>query len=70
MRFKNRVTVVTGGAIGIGRALAQAFGKEGADVLILEKQKEESAKTVLGIKVDVEINRPPRHHASLFHRPA
>ena len=34
--FQNKVAVVTGGAKGIGRAIAQAFEKEGAAVCIID----------------------------------
>jgi len=48
MRFKERVVLVTGSAQGIGREIAMAFAKEGADVVIsdvdLEKAKETSAE--------------------------
>lgn len=48
MRFKEKVVLVTGGAQGIGREIAMAFAKEGADVVIsdvdLEKAKETSAE--------------------------
>ena len=52
VRFRDKITIVTGGAIGIGRAIAQAFGGEGACVFILDKQEEEANKTVAGIKSD------------------
>jgi len=50
MRFKNQITIVTGGAMGIGKAIAQAFGREGATVLILDKQEAEARKTAAEIK--------------------
>lgn len=50
LRFKDTITIVTGGATGIGRAIAQAFGREGATVLILDKQEVEGRKTAGEIK--------------------
>lgn len=50
MGFKGKITIVTGGAIGIGQAIAQAFGREGATVLILDKQEAAATKTADGIK--------------------
>ncbi len=42
MRFKDQVTIVTGGACGLGRAIAQCFGREGASVIILDKEEAEA----------------------------
>lgn len=40
LRFKDAVAVVTGGADGIGKAIAHRLGKEGATVAILDRNKE------------------------------
>jgi NAD(P)-dependent dehydrogenase (short-subunit alcohol dehydrogenase family) len=44
-RLKNKTAVVTGAAHGIGRAIAEAFVKEGAAVFILDLDKKAGAAT-------------------------
>ncbi|MFI6594794.1 SDR family NAD(P)-dependent oxidoreductase [Nonomuraea sp. NPDC050536] len=46
MRFRDRVVLVTGGGSGIGRATAQAFGKEGATVVVAGRTEQSLAETV------------------------
>jgi hypothetical protein len=47
-RLKDKKTIITGGDSGIGRAVALAFAREGADVLIsyLESEEKDAQETV------------------------
>lgn len=58
MRFKDKVTVVTGGANGIGRSVAEQFAKEGARVAIWDLADE------AGEKLAREIN--DRNEVALY----
>lgn len=44
-KLKDKVALITGGDSGIGRAVAIAFAKEGADVVIVYQDEHEDAKT-------------------------
>ena len=46
MRLKNKVVVVTGGAMGIGRQVAISTAREGARVIIGDINQEKSEKTI------------------------
>src|SRR3989344_2026342 len=50
MIFKDRLTLVTGGARGIGREIALAFAKEGSDIVICDVNQEalDAAKKEIG----------------------
>ena len=58
MRFKDKVTVVTGGANGIGRSVAEQFAKDGARVAIWDLADE------AGEKLAREIN--DRNEVALY----
>lgn len=50
MRFKDKVTIVTGGAQGLGKAIAEGFGREGAHVIILDILEAEASSTAKEIE--------------------
>ena len=59
MRLAGRVAIVTGGAQGIGRVLAEGLAREGARVVIADlKGAEEEAASLpdgVGLTVDVTV---------------
>jgi len=48
MNLKDRVAIVTGGGTGIGRAVAEHFGKAGARVVVNYRESREAAEEVAG----------------------
>jgi len=48
--LKGKIALVTGGSRGLGRAIAEEFAKEGADVSICARGKEELDKTVEALR--------------------
>jgi short-subunit dehydrogenase len=71
--MKNKVVIITGGSSGIGKALAEKFGREGSRILITGRQLEELNKTVselqqqgikiAGFQADVSIEDDNRRMA-------
>lgn len=54
MKFKNKVCVLTGGAAGIGRCLAERFSAEGARVYIIDKNRSHH-KTIISITIKATL---------------
>lgn len=50
MRLQNKVAIVTGGGVGIGKAYAQGLAKEGAKVVVADIQDAEAKKVAGDIK--------------------
>ncbi len=52
-RFKNKIVVITGAGSGIGRSTALRLDSEGADLLMIDKNKKdlEATKKMLKIKI-------------------
>ena len=58
MRLADRVAIVTGGAQGIGRAIAQRLHEEGATVVVADLQGHEAAAAELdGLGVHVDVSQ-------------
>lgn len=48
--MKNKVVVITGGSSGIGKALAETFGRNGSQILITGRNQDELEKAVTELK--------------------
>jgi len=60
MKLKDKTVVVTGGARGIGKALCNAFAREGAQVVVadmLEHEAAEAAAEIDGLAVACDVTR-------------
>ncbi len=49
-RFENKVVIITGGAMGIGKACAIAFAQEGGQVSIADITEKEGLETIREIE--------------------
>lgn len=71
--MKDKVVIITGGSSGIGKALAETFGKEGSKILITGRNKEELDKavaelrgkgvTITGMQADVTVEEDNKRMA-------
>ena len=55
MRLKDKVAVITGGAQGIGRAIAEAYAKEGAKLALLDVSEDIVKKTAEEIAAQYKV---------------
>src|SRR6266542_1862845 len=71
MRLQDRVAIVTGGGVGIGKAYAHGLAKEGAKVVVADIQEAEAKKVATDIKsaggeaiaVAVDVTSPEKTQA-------
>ena len=49
MRLKDKIAIVTGSSRGVGRAIAEAYGKEGANVVVNYTSSEKAAQDAVNI---------------------
>ena len=57
MRLKDKVAIVTGGGVGIGKAYAHGLAKEGAKVVVADIQDGEAKKVAVAGLIEDRIAR-------------
>ena len=67
MRLKDRITLITGGAAGIGKATAQRFVEEGAKVIICDVNAEAGQATAQELDITFyQVNVADRQAAQAW----
>ena len=56
MRLKDKVAIITGGAQGIGRAIAETFAREGAKLALIDVVLENVQKTAAEIQAQYKVD--------------
>ena len=60
MRFINKVAIVTGGSSGMGREAAQMLAREGATVIVADRQEEALQNAYAMSSLNIRLQLKPR----------